>query len=114
MSSAKKKLKIYVKLVTSLFFIAAVVNEFKAGNISSRRLLDNVRHLSRYLGNGQCEWTPPLYEVPEDVTFFKTLIAGYPSGDKRLTFLQMEALTGLSARDEWDFVHIVSKLEVPS
>jgi len=37
---------------------------------------------------------------------FKTLIAGYPSGDKRLTFVQMEALTGLSARDEWDFAHL--------
>ena len=27
----------------------------------------------------------------------------YPSGDKRLTFIQLEGLTGLSARDEWDF-----------
>ena len=61
------------------------------------------RELSINLGNGQCEWTPAIFDVPTDETFFKTLIAGYPSGDKRLTFVQMEALTGLSARDEWDF-----------
>ena len=34
------------------------------------------------------------------------MVAGYPSGDKRLTFVQMEALTGLSARDEWDFEYL--------
>ncbi|GFH56481.1 hypothetical protein CTEN210_12957 [Chaetoceros tenuissimus] len=33
----------------------------------------------------------------------RTIIAGYPSGDKRLAFTQLEGLTGLSARDEWDF-----------
>lgn len=30
------------------------------------------------------------------------MIVGFPSGDKRLTFSQMEALTGLSTKDEWD------------
>ena len=67
-----------------------------------------VRKLSIYLGPGRCEWEAPTYDVPEDVNFTKTLIAGYPSGDKRLTFVQMEALTGLSARDEWDFAFLVS------
>lgn len=38
--------------------------------------------------------------------FQKTLIAGFPSGDKRLTFIQMEALTGLPAKDEWDFEYL--------
>ena len=47
---------------------------------------------------------PP--DIDENVTYFKTLIAGFPSGDKRLTFVQMEALTGLSARDEWDFAYL--------
>ena len=47
---------------------------------------------------------PP--ELPANATYFKTLIAGFPSGDKRLTFVQMEALTGLSARDEWDFAFL--------
>jgi hypothetical protein len=68
----------------------------------------NYRRLSINLGDGKCKWTPPIYDVPENETFTKTLIAGYPSGDKRLTFVQMEALTGLSARDEWDFAFLVS------
>ena len=34
------------------------------------------------------------------------MVAGYPSGDKRLTFVQMEALTGLAAKDEWDFAYL--------
>ena len=41
--------------------------------------------------------------MPEDIDFYKTIIAGYPSGDKRLSFVQMEALTGWAAKDEWDF-----------
>ena len=42
-----------------------------------------------------CKWMPPVYEVPENVDFHKTLIAGFPSGDKRMAYLQMEALAGL-------------------
>ena len=49
-----------------------------------------------------CEWAPPNYTVPTDIDFFKTLIAGFPSCDKRMTFIQMEALTGWAAVDEWD------------
>ena len=68
----------------------------------NQKLIITNRELSINLGDGRCEWVAPIYEMP-NTTFFKTLIAGYPSGDKRLTFVQMEALTGLSARDEWDF-----------
>ncbi|KAL9178722.1 hypothetical protein ACHAXT_003853 [Thalassiosira profunda] len=62
------------------------------------------RQLSLNLGGGACKWQPAEYDVPEDITFYKTLIAGFPSCDKRMTFTQMEALTGWPARDEWDFV----------
>lgn len=31
---------------------------------------------------------------------------GYPSGDKRMIFIQMEALTGWPAKDEWDFEYL--------
>jgi len=56
---------------------------------------DNVeRRLSLDLGGGNCKWGPPDYEVPEEIDFHKTLIAGFPSGDKRMIFVQMEALTG--------------------
>jgi len=60
--------------------------------------------LSVYLGGNECRWEPPDYEPPAlNITFHKTLIAGFPSGDKRLVFIQMEGLTGLSAKDEWNF-----------
>ena len=36
------------------------------------------------LQNHDIDRQPPLYEVPDDVEFFKTIIAGYPSG----TFLK--------------------------
>jgi len=61
------------------------------------------RRLSLNLGNGQCEWQPPNYDIPDNIDFWKTAVVGYPSGDKRLTFVQMEALTGWAAKDEWDF-----------
>ena len=63
------------------------------------------RRLSLNLGGGACEWEPPEYDVPTDISFFKTVIAGFPSCDKRMTFTQMEALTGWPARDEWDFIY---------
>jgi hypothetical protein len=50
--------------------------------------------LSINLGGGACQWKPPVYDVPENIDFHKTVIAGYPSGDKRMVFMQMEALTG--------------------
>ena len=37
------------------------------------------RVLSWNLGNGNCKWTPPIYDVPEDIEFEKFLIAGFPS-----------------------------------
>ncbi len=48
----------------------------------------------------------PNYDTPEDIEFFKTLIVGYPSGDKRVAFIQMEAITGFAAKDEWDFKYL--------
>jgi len=64
------------------------------------------RMLSLDLGNGDCLWQPPAYDVPNNIDFHKTVIAGYPSGDKRMIFLQMEALTGWPAKDEWDFKYL--------
>lgn len=43
------------------------------------------------------------YDVDPSLDLHKTLIAGFPSGDKRMIFIQMEALTALPAKDEWDF-----------
>lgn len=67
---------------------------------------ESQRKLSLNLGGGRCKWQPPEYDVPEELDFQKTLIAGFPSGDKRMIFAQMEALTGWPARDEWDFEYL--------
>lgn len=94
-----------VALVTTILFVAIIslvgnyYNTTEVGNSLLRRLSVN-------LGGGKCIWSPPIYDVPNDLNFTKLLIAGYPSGDKRMTFVQMEALTGLSARDEWDFQYL--------
>mmetsp|Transcript_17720 Transcript_17720/g.38284 ORF Transcript_17720/g.38284 Transcript_17720/m.38284 type:complete len:549 (+) Transcript_17720:92-1738(+) len=67
---------------------------------------DSQRKLSINLGGGDCKWEPPVYDVPEDLDFHKTFIAGFPSGDKRMVYLQMEALAGFPAKDEWDFAYM--------
>ena len=56
--------------------------------------MDGRRALSINLGGGNCKWLPPQYKVPENLEFHKTIIAGFPSGDKRMIFIQMEGLTG--------------------
>lgn len=54
-----------------------------------------------YLGPGQCKYTEPK-SLDANVTIDKTLIIGFPSGDKRIVFTQMEGLTGLKTQDSWD------------
>ena len=111
----KKLSKTKTTKKTLSFLVAVVlVFSFASANKNIRTTLKDItdfvvpRRLSQYFGNGQCNWTPPIYDVPAEIEFTKTLVAGYPSGDKRLTFVQMEGLTGLSARDEWDFAFLVS------
>lgn len=73
-------------------------------DITFKKAVESHPRLSLYLGGNKCRWQPPNYEDPPlNIKFHKTLVAGFPSGDKRLVFLQMEALTGLTAKDEWKF-----------
>ena len=44
--------------------------------------------------------------MPTSIEFYKTAVVGFPSGDKRMTFMQMESLTGWPAKDEWDFEYL--------
>ena len=66
--------------------------------------------MSLNLGDGKCEWKAALNyddtDFPTTQSFLKTIIAGYPSGDKRVVFSQLEGLTGLSTRDEWEFAFL--------
>ena len=77
-------------------------------NEDVRRNLQNMDGGATYLGGtgpDACRWEAPADpSLLEGKTWAKkTLIAGFPSCDKRMTFAQMEALTGWPARDEWDF-----------
>ena len=85
------------KLIIVFIIAALVFVNFDFISLKSRALSLN-------LGNGTCEWRPAIQytdvNFPTYTKFQKTIIAGYPSGDKRVTFLQLEGLTGLSARDE--------------
>mmetsp|Transcript_2319 Transcript_2319/g.3614 ORF Transcript_2319/g.3614 Transcript_2319/m.3614 type:complete len:406 (+) Transcript_2319:57-1274(+) len=95
-NSNPKALFRLIGLVTVIVFL--IINNEK---ITSHNHPNN-RRTSVDMGNGNCKWTPPNLDV-EGKTFFKTVIAGFPSGDKRLTFAQLEALTESPAKDEWDF-----------
>jgi len=64
-------------------------------------MFSNFRRLSINLGGGRCKWTPPNYQANKTTPYFKTLIAGYPGGAKRIVYSQVEGLTGLSVNDEW-------------
>ena len=52
------------------------------------------RELSINLGGGNCLYTGADPVVSEEIDFHKTIIAGFPSSDKRMVYQQMEALTG--------------------
>ncbi|KAL3767439.1 hypothetical protein ACHAWO_012829 [Cyclotella atomus] len=89
----------------ALLVIDDEVNSIRAGMTSAvRDTLKSKRKLSIDLGNGNCEWREPLKTVPDNLDFEKTLIAGFPSGDKRMVYAQMEALTGWPSVDEWSRV----------
>lgn len=63
------------------------------------------RGLSLNLGGGDCEWKAPVTQVPEEIDFFKTLLVGFPSSDKHIVAAEMEGLSGLPSKDDWDFVY---------
>jgi hypothetical protein len=102
----KTKIIILLAAISSITFITLYRSDESVNSYRTNFRNVVTRNLSINLGGGKCKWTPPTYDVPEDLIFHKTIIAGFPSGDKRLTFIQMEALTGLSARDEWDFKYL--------
>ena len=62
------------------------------------------RSLAVALGNGNCQYEPPNPDVDPNLNLYKYLLVGFPSGDKRMANFQMETLTGLPSKDDWDFV----------
>ena len=57
-----------------------------------------LRELTKYLGNGQCEWEEGQ---PVTTPVFSTFLVGFPGTGKRLAWQLMEALTGAIAGGEF-------------
>ena len=96
-ASIRKKLKAAVLLCA----VTIVCNEFLITSTG-----EDTRKLSVRSDQAQCKWQPPKYNIPSDIDWLKTLVVGFPSGDKRLAFMQMEGLTGWAARDEWAYKYV--------
>ena len=101
-TSAKKALSAGAILLLTAYAVFNVDEELNALRASVVGRAGRI--LSVNLGNGDCIYEPPVPEVDPKINFFKYLIAGFPSGDKRMAYIQMEALTGLPSKDDWDFV----------
>ena len=59
----------------------------------------------------KCRFAPvvgpeQIEAVTSSRNFTNTIVVGYPGPDKRVVMRQMEAMTGLSGRDEWDFQYL--------
>ena len=65
-----------------------------------------LRELTKYLGNGQCEWEEGQ---PVTTPVFSTFLVGFPGTGKRLAWQLMEALTGAIAGGEFMVVRVLFK-----
>jgi len=78
-------------------------------NSSSRDLVPQAQHdfsikrkLVTVLPGGNCEWVDGI-DVNQDPSFelFSTVVVAFPGAGKRIAFLQLEALTELTTRDDF-------------
>lgn len=86
--------------------VAMIVNDYSAVSPWQRRVLslveDEKRELSKYLGDGKCEWEAPTKPTIDHAVNTTTLLTSYPGSGKRLTWRLLEALTGTQTGDDWD------------
>jgi len=60
------------------------------------------RYLSIDLGDGDCKWTES-FPLPLDSDPLGTLVASYPGGGMRVTWQQLEGLTGIQVGDDYEY-----------
>lgn len=58
--------------------------------------------LSISLGEGDCRWTES-FPLPLDIDPLGTLVASYPGGGMRVTWQQIEGLTGITVGDDYEY-----------
>jgi len=102
-----RRSKSSVTLVPVFFAAVFILNQYKSKVTTTTNLLRNIEQTKRQTSywnevTQKCIWTPPDYTSTHDASMTRTLIAGYPGGDKRLVYSQMETITALSAKDEYD------------
>jgi hypothetical protein len=95
--SVKKSTKGIIALSILALYAILNIDELEIDLIRMSR-----RHLSKNLGGGKCQWTPPEPLQGENPLNHTTLIASYPGSGKRLTWRLLEALTGSITGDDWD------------
>mmetsp|Transcript_9847 Transcript_9847/g.14502 ORF Transcript_9847/g.14502 Transcript_9847/m.14502 type:complete len:428 (+) Transcript_9847:80-1363(+) len=61
-----------------------------------------IRDLSIDLGEGNCKWTES-FPLPLDSDPLGTLVASYPGGGMRVTWQQLEGLTGIQVGDDYEY-----------
>lgn len=98
--------------IVTLFAVLAILaiddelDSYRDGYANQvRRRKKAGRGLSLNLGGGDCEWKAPAAKVPQELELTKTLLVGFPSGDKNVVSAEMEGLSGLPSKDDWDFVY---------
>ena len=94
-------------MLSALFFLTGCILLNMKENSPHHRLLSGVgnpyppiqygkelRSLSNYMGNGECEWIAPEKIEEENPMNTTTLLVSYPGSGKRLSWRVLEALTG--------------------
>merc|ERR1712232_103421 len=61
-----------------------------------------LHRLSIDLGDGDCAWTES-FPLPVDSNPYGTLLASYPGGGMRVTWQQLEGLTGIQVGDDYQY-----------
>ena len=92
------------RMLLALFFLTGCILLNMEKNSPHRRFQPSfyppaqygreLRALSQYLGNGECEWLAPEKIEEENPMNTTTLLVSYPGSGKRLSWRILEALTG--------------------
>lgn len=93
-----------ITFLLSCFVLFNFTSDHASNLIKSQRALSSssssssssftYRYLSKNLGDGRCEWTPPEFLRNLNTFNTTTVIASYPGSGKRLVWRIIEALTG--------------------
>lgn len=91
--SSSKRYVVTLILAVSILF-TCLYNEHQIPFVGPHRSLFSSE-------NSNCVWKPPRQDIPNDIAWHKTIVAGYPSRGKNVAITQLEALTGWAATKDF-------------